>query len=435
VNAATEVLDPQGYSLPHLRSSLSSHLFKYIVSEYLLSFLISFLFFFGIFLVNQLIVIARDVLSKQVEISKALLLLFYSTPAVIALAFPFGSLVGALLTVGRFGADNEILAMQSLGYGLRMIFLPIFCVSLALTGFSFTINNIFLPLGTIQYRGLLEKLLYSNTELVLQPYGVTSLDNTNTTIVTDSVASGNIGAILLFDSSEEGRDRILAAKYGKLDKSAEDAGLLKLDLNAVSIVKQGTVQTDIDVSTADNMTYAIKLKDLSRNIKNVLPSEMSFVDIYKNIEVKEQEVTRRLDDLQQKLNLEKLLFMQDYQNSPVNNQLALRLQNVDSMQKTNFKDRDLQLHWVEYWKKLSIPSACTTLVLLGIPLGLFAKKSAKGLGIGLGLVVAAFFWGGLLLGQFAALDNVDSSAFIYMWAPNFLFTIVGLLSFIPLVRR
>jgi len=415
------------------RGSFSLGLGKSIALEYFLSFCIAFLFFFGIFLVNQLIVIARDVLSKQVDTGKALLLLVYSMPAVVALAFPFGSLVGALLTVGRLGADNEFLAMQAIGYGVRQVFVPVIAVSLALSAISFSMNNVFLPMGTIAYRSLLEKLLYSNTELVLQPYTVTRFSNTS--IVTDKVSGGEIGAIVLFDNSEEGRGRVLAARSGKLDKTQENAGILRLNLKDVTVIKDGTSQENLDVSQAQELSYVIKIKDLTRNIRNTLPSEMSFIDIYKRIVQKETEVQKQRKETLNKANAEIVLLSQDYLSGTPQGTMMARVQNISSLRDQPVRDRDLQIHWVEYWKKLSIPAACTTLVFLGIPLGLFARKSARGLGLGLGLVVAAIFWGGLLFGQFLALANLSLSPFFLMWAPNFLFFGLGVLSFIPLLRR
>src|SRR5262249_54447620 len=150
---------------------------------------------------------------------------------------------------------------------------------------------------------------------------------------------------------------------------------------------------------ADTMSYAIKLQDLSKNIKNVLPSEMSFVDIYKQIGQKEQELEKRRAERTKQRNLERLLLNQEYLKNGPPDSVRNHQQAIDNLRDEPIRDRDLQVHWVEYWKKLSIPSACTSLVLLGIPLGLFARRSARGLGLGLGLLVAAIFWGGLLIGQ------------------------------------
>ena len=112
-------------------------IYSYIGKEYLLSFIVSFLFFFFIFFVNQMLLLAEDILSKHVPFTDVLLLIIYSLPLIVSLSFPFGSLVGALMTVGRFSSDNEILAFQASGIAKRHIFFPLFIIGIAFSLVSF----------------------------------------------------------------------------------------------------------------------------------------------------------------------------------------------------------------------------------------------------------------------------------------------------------
>ncbi|MCE1210200.1 MAG: LptF/LptG family permease, partial [Spirochaetia bacterium] len=87
---------------------------RYIAGEFLLSLGISFLFFFVVFFVNQILLLAEDILAKNAPLAQTLLLLLYSLPSVVAIAFPFSALAGALMTSARLNSDNEILAFSSL---------------------------------------------------------------------------------------------------------------------------------------------------------------------------------------------------------------------------------------------------------------------------------------------------------------------------------
>ena len=91
---------------------------RYVLAEFLFSFLVSFLFFFFIFFINQLLVMAEEIFSKKVPFWDVLLFVLYSLPAILALSFPFGALLGALMAVGRFSSDNELLAMRACGLPL-----------------------------------------------------------------------------------------------------------------------------------------------------------------------------------------------------------------------------------------------------------------------------------------------------------------------------
>ena len=87
----------------------SGLLTRYVAREFLLSVLVSFLFFFSIFFINVLLVTATDIMAKQVPLGDVALLVLYSLPQIIHLAFPFATLLGALMALGRLRADRSSL--------------------------------------------------------------------------------------------------------------------------------------------------------------------------------------------------------------------------------------------------------------------------------------------------------------------------------------
>ncbi|MEJ2366655.1 MAG: LptF/LptG family permease, partial [Deltaproteobacteria bacterium] len=93
---------------------------------------------------------AEDILSKHVSFPNVVLLILYSLPAIVAISFPFASLVGSLMAVGRLSSDNEMLAFQASGVPNRRVFAPILILSVAFSLFSFIMNDYFLPLGNIR---------------------------------------------------------------------------------------------------------------------------------------------------------------------------------------------------------------------------------------------------------------------------------------------
>ncbi len=77
-----------------------SRTWVYVGREFLLSFTVAFLFFFFIFFVNQVLVMAEEIFSRKVPFWDVLRLVIYSLPWVVALSFPLGSLVGLLWALG-----------------------------------------------------------------------------------------------------------------------------------------------------------------------------------------------------------------------------------------------------------------------------------------------------------------------------------------------
>ena len=91
---------------PLAARTMSATLFKYLVKDTLFSFFVSFLFFFCIFFVNQLLLMAQQILAKQVPFFQVAQLVFFALPQIIAMSAPFASLMGTLMTVGRLSSDN-----------------------------------------------------------------------------------------------------------------------------------------------------------------------------------------------------------------------------------------------------------------------------------------------------------------------------------------
>jgi lipopolysaccharide export system permease protein len=159
------------------RKSLGSHsfLYWYIGKEFFLAFFVCFLFFFFIFFINQMLLMAEDILSKHAPPVDVFMLVIYALPSIVAMSFPFASLVGALMAVGRFSSDNEVIVFQASGISMKRIFVPFVAIALLVSCLSFVINDYFLPLGTINYGKLYRKLLSSTPALELNAYSVKKL--------------------------------------------------------------------------------------------------------------------------------------------------------------------------------------------------------------------------------------------------------------------
>jgi lipopolysaccharide export system permease protein len=103
---------------------ISRTLFKYLIRDMLFSFSVSFLFFFAVFFVNQLLLMAQEILAKHVPFYQVVMLVFFAMPQIIAMSTPFASLMGTLMTIGRMSSDNEVLIILASGLSYRMVFIP-----------------------------------------------------------------------------------------------------------------------------------------------------------------------------------------------------------------------------------------------------------------------------------------------------------------------
>ena len=157
-------------------SSLRSHvLTRYLVRELLLYFSVAFLFFFTIFFVNQILLIAENILRQGAPVWDVVKLMTYSLPFIVAQSSPFATLVGFLMCLGRFMSDNEIIIFRASGFSYAHILTPVLVMGLAISIASFFVNDYLLPLGTIRYNRLRRMILSSNPAVALDSHSVKRL--------------------------------------------------------------------------------------------------------------------------------------------------------------------------------------------------------------------------------------------------------------------
>lgn len=409
--------------------------FTYIGSEFSVSFLVSFSFFFFVFFVNQLLLLAEDILQKDVPFFDVMLLVYFSLPSIIALSVPFATLVGTLMAVGRLSADNEIVALRASGFSLRRIFLPVFVLALFLSGLSFVVNDFLLPQGTLNFGRLYRELLYANPALELEPYSVKRYQDD--TLITGAVSPGHLENFVILDTDGQGHRRIISAREARLLREG-DPNTIGLELTDV-VTHSAETGTDHNYSTAETLRYTILLEDITVAIRSPGPREMSARDVYAAIEEKRAEIGPRTRTWRRNLAVEAArlgLVAREVSRGRVEEDFAQNVSRevVRRMGQEPY-DRSLQIYRLEYHKKYSIPFAALSFVFLAFPLGLFSKRSGRGVGFGIGLLIATIYWALLIGGQTFGSQRSDISPALAMWLPNILFFIAGIGIFVRRARQ
>ncbi|MBI9100801.1 MAG: LptF/LptG family permease [Spirochaetales bacterium] len=415
----------------------------YLISEYIFSFFVSFMFFFFVFFINHMILMAEEVLSKDVPLGQVLLLIFYSLPSIVSFSLPFAALVGALMAVGRFSSDNEVLAMQASGITTLRLFSPIVLFSLVLTFSTFMFNDYFIPMSTIKFTQLYREVLFSNPALELEPYSIKYYQDS--IIVTGNVSGENISEILIIDKDVDKNRRIILAEEASLIRSDLEDGVISLKLDqVVSHTTPRKIKTEYDYFSAREMVYNILLKDITVSMRNPGPREMSTRDVYAQIQEKRSEFQVKIDNRDRIVFNESLKVANAYaflieERSQLNHQME-KPEITDFINQLNqsvnkvIHDRSLQIYELEFQKKLSLPFACLAFVVLAFPLGLYTKRSGRTVGFGIGVLVSVLYYGMLFAGQTLGFQ-IFLSPFLSMWLPNFIIFAAGIFFFIVRLRR
>ncbi len=395
--------------------------------EYLLSFAVAFLFFFFIFFLNQILVMAEEIFSKKVPFWDVVLLVIYSLPIVIAFSFPFGSLVGALMAVGRLSSDNELLAFGALGVPSRQLIIPLLVTGLAFSLVSFVMNDYFLPLGNIRFAEIYRRILYSNPAVELESRSVKKYENT--TIITGDVVGRKIKDLLIIDKSPEGNRRIITARDAHLDQSAT-RGVVSLTLDNVFTEVSYPAEGDrYDYTTADSMVYNILLKDIAVSLGGFNPSYQSSVDVWRQIKAKRADQEKAQHEKDEKVRELQFGLASGVRAAALAaasdpTQLAGSRQTVAGLWRElaaekarNVTDQTLQAYLLEFYRKFSMPAGCLVFAFFAFPVGVRARRSGRTVGFAVGLFVSIVYWGMLFAGQTFGV-RMSLSPALSMWFPD-----------------
>ena len=419
-----------------VRSRFFTRIWGYVAREFLLAFTVAFLFFFFIFFVNQVLVMAEDIFSRRVAVWDVLRLIAFSLPWVVALSFPFGSLVGALMAVGRMASDNETLALGALGVPQRQLLVPLLALGLAFSAVSFVMNDYFLPLGNIRFAEVWRRIITTNPAVELEPHSIRKVEET--TIVTGAVDGNTIRDLVIFDRTGDRARRMIVARSARLEEQTR--GVVSLVLTDVfsetSVPREGD---RYDYTTAKSMVYNIALKNISVSLGALSPAQQSSVDVWRQIAAKERgERDRRAerDARAAGLGLDLAAAVRAAREAAVSGQSSAAVVRGQAAAEgergfaaeagRDVSDRSLRSYLLEFHWKFSVPAACLVFAFFAWPVGMMARRSGRAVGFGVGLFVAIAYWGLLFAGRTFGVRLATPPA-LAMWLPDALVAAAGFL--------
>jgi len=361
--------------------------FRYIFKELFLYFAVCFLFFFFIFFVNQILLMAEEILSKKAPLKDVMLLMFYSLPFVIATAAPYAALVGTLMGLGRFVSDLEFVSMSALGISSFYMLIPVFSIGLFISIISFITNDIFLPWGSVKFNEVYFNLATSTPALELESFSIKR--GNNTIVIAGLIKENIVNNILIVDKTADDETKVLGASKTEIETSDSPSIVMKLNiLNPRMLNLDLQDRTKYDVAYGDCITYNVLSEDIRYNFAGSMgPDKMTSLDLYRDIKNKIKE---------------------------------------------NASERTLNIYMMEFNKKFSIPFGAFFFVMLAAAISGAGKLHNQSVGFVLGLLISVSYWAILMGGQTLALNrNLNGS--IAMWLPNAMLFSVAIFFFIKKV--
>src|SRR5580704_14894737 len=351
---------------------------RYILGEVVSHALIGAAVFTFVLFTRDLGRILELVVRNSAPLPSIAEIFFFTVPVALTYTIPMGVLVGILIGLGRLSADSEITAMRASGLGV-WYFLRVISLFVVVAWLLALATSVYLAPRSLAALGQLQDdLKSSQASFEVQPRVFYEGFPKIILYVQDvkAMAGGALWkGVFLADLADPSAPRITLAREGLLVSQGADT----LDLH---LTNGSTHETDpknpdqytIDTFETTDIPLQVPTAQNSQEHEPTSLGEIRFADLLHSAQTADP-VTRRWN-------------------------------------------------LIEYHRRLSLPTACIVLALVGIPLGLSSKKGGKSSGFVLTILLVFLYYSISLIGvSFARQGHLSPAAGV--WLADFVFLVGG----------
>ncbi len=320
----------------------------------------------------------------------------YTLPATFTITLPMGVLVGILIGLSRLAADSEVTAIRASGMGVGMFVkaISVFAIAAWLLGMF---NSVYIaPKSASALSALQDKLKSSQASFEIQPRVFYEEFKNTVLYVQDAVPSGDKllwRGIFIADISDPAHPKVTLAKRGALLSDSPQNLRFHLE-DGTQQENEPQSKDQYSITTFDTTEIPIQLPNESdRGPRDLLPVN--------------------------ELSLHGLL-----RNAAREHQAAIPLRSTDPGS-SFYDDMKARYYEIEFHRRFALPFACLVLAMVGIPLGLSARKGGKSTGFVLTILLVVVYYLISLTGVSLARQG-KMTPWVGVWMANALFLLCGL---------
>ncbi len=351
---------------------------RYILREVSSHALIGAVIFTFVIFMRDLARILELVVRNSAPLPSVAELFFLTLPTALTVTLPMAVLVGILIGLSRLAADSEVTAMRAMGMGSGMFLRVISVFAIAVWLFALVNNIYFAPKSAAALSDLQDRLKSTQASFEVQPR-VFYEDFKDYVLYLEDSTPGNGAAlwkgVFLADLTNPSSPKITLARQGMVTSEGQERLRLHLvDGSSHEIAPKDPSQYTISTFTESDLPIQLPPTNTQKN--EATPTvEVPTFDLLKE--------AKKLDPARGRL-LE-----------------------------------------IEFHRRFALPTACLVLALVGIPLGLSAKKGGKSTGFVLTIALVFLYYLISLAGMSLARQGKVPVA-PAVWLGNISFFIAGI---------
>jgi len=432
-----------------------------ILSRYLLRahagpFLFSVVTLMFLFLLQFVMKFIDQLVGKGLSAWVIMELVALNLAWILVLVVPMSVLVAVLMAFGDLAARNEITIMRASGVSTYRLLAPVLLAGAVVAGLMIWFNNVVYPESNYRLKTLTVDIRRKKPTLTLVN-GVFNQDIPGYSMLVKKTfeRSNDLEGITLYDHRDPARSVVITARrgrisfsqdYRKLVMDLEDGEVHELDLREIQEYRRirfDSLRKAMDVEGFDFERSSASA--FSRGDRELgAPAMMAIVDSLRTVEADLETTVRTTMTAAAESTLAGIPRGPTAATSQLRAKdariraLARARELSASVSSTLFRmeniERQAGQYMVEVHKKYSIPAACLVFVLVGVPLGIMARRGGFGIAATLSLGFFVLYWACLIGGEKLA-DRGILSPFLGMWAANFIIGALGVYLTVQVARE
>lgn len=419
-------------------------LWRHILTRHLTPFLFSAFVLILIFLLQFIMQKMDQLAGKGLSAAVIAELIVMNLAWMVVLAVPMAVLVATLMAFGNLSSANEITAMRASGVSLYRMIAPVLVSSVALCYLLILFNNHVLPDANHRAKMLLTDIYRKKPTFSLVP-GLFSQDIQGYSILVRKTfeQSNDLEGVTIFDYTNNATTTTVTAErgtvsfspdYQKLIMDLSDGEIHEINNTDLGRYRKIRFQKHRIAMNAEGFEFQRSQESaFSRGDRELSAQAMTaMVDSLRRLQ---EECRARVasfvrQDLDAIFSGTKPPFVaQQSSGDPTFAALTRStvMKNVAEGEYTRMEYFARQIHEysVEIYKKYSIPFACIVFVLVGVPLGIMARRGTFGVAASLSLGFFLLYWACLIGGEKLA-DRGFIHPWFGMWSANIIIGLMGL---------
>lgn len=356
-------------------------------------------------------------------------------PFTLMFTLPWGFLASTLLSFGRLSSHNELLGLRMAGMSLSRVAFPVILVGAGLSGLCWWLTGTAAPRAKDASRNLIYEAVRKDPRKLIQPRVVISRFPNQRVYAEGEDENGLIRGLHIYKFTGEGRDANLEAYMYAQEVDLyvnEKEKQLRLKLSnpfiEISIDQDETSPIPIRATEMEPVLIDFSATGKKKN----KPSDITNADAPVRITESQDRQDACLRELSGELpprpaghpvgaDIQSDLDEHDDSLPAIPSPERIEeLENSISRETRFQKELSIELH-----KRRSLSMACLSFAMIGIPLGISARRRETSNGLLLSLFVAAIYFGLMIFAQ-QITDASFAVIITLLWLPNALCLILGL---------